>query len=290
MKVLILGAGSLGIYVGVSFLKEGNEVHFVGGRKLRDTNTKIFLDDQVYHLNNVFINSASKDLVYDIVFITCKLFSLKSILSYYEKSKILTKYCFICTNGFLDKKLLRGIIEYSYFIEFIIFNGYKLTGSSLLLNSKNTEWFIEKSLNSDMVIELMVDNNIPCVSIDNFQSRRVEKFIMNAATNALSALHLKTLYELWVSEKYRNEVEDLLHEAYQVMHTRYKIRSFEETKEELFSFMSKMNHYSSMCDDLKKGETEIDYINGYIIKLAKDTGTFTPKNDELVLRIKGIAS
>ncbi|MDQ7038409.1 MAG: ketopantoate reductase C-terminal domain-containing protein, partial [Aquificota bacterium] len=47
------------------------------------------------------------------------------------------------------------------------------------------------------------------------------------------------------------------------------------------------SHYPSMLEDIRRGRTEIDSLNGAIVKLGKEFGVPTPVNETVTLLVKG---
>jgi ketopantoate reductase len=79
-KVLICGAGSIGIYLGVMLHARRHDVILFGNRKLRNVGDQLFVNSEIYAVHpKVF--SLSQNERYDFILITTKLYDLRNIIA-----------------------------------------------------------------------------------------------------------------------------------------------------------------------------------------------------------------
>jgi len=118
-----------------------------------------------------------------------------------------------------------------------------------------------------------------------------EKIVYNCALNPLGALFEKTYGELADNPRTRELMEKVIEEAYEVIGAE-GIKTFHEDAEEYKRhFFEKLlpptrGHYPSMLEDLKKGKTEIEALNGALVELARRRGLFLPVNEFLTKMVK----
>ncbi len=118
-----------------------------------------------------------------------------------------------------------------------------------------------------------------------------DKIIYNSALNPLGAL-FEVNYGKLAENPYTKEIMDrIIDEIFEVLKVG-DIETFWESSEEYKKvFYEKLipptaEHYPSMLEDIKRGKTEIDSLNGAIVKLGKKLGISTPINEFITKLIK----
>jgi len=116
------------------------------------------------------------------------------------------------------------------------------------------------------------------------------KALYNAALNPLGAI-LGVNYGKLANESSWKIIEKIIEEAFCVANAK-GVELFWETPEEYLDYLSNeqlpptAQHRPSMLHDLKKGKTEIDFLNGAFVKLGKERGIETPVNETVVNLVK----
>lgn len=118
-----------------------------------------------------------------------------------------------------------------------------------------------------------------------------DKIIYNSALNPLGAL-LEVNYGTLAENPHTRRIMDaIIDEIFSVLKAG-KIETFwEGPKEFKETFYGKLipptaGHYPSMLEDIKRGRTEIDSLNGAIVKLGRKFGVPTPVNEAVTLLVK----
>ncbi len=118
-----------------------------------------------------------------------------------------------------------------------------------------------------------------------------DKIIYNSALNPLGAL-FEVNYGALAENLYTRELMDrVIEEIFEVAKAG-NIPSFWNSAEEYKKvFYGKLvsptaAHYPSMLEDIKKGKTEIDALNGAIVELGKKFGVPTPTNEFITKMVK----
>lgn len=118
-----------------------------------------------------------------------------------------------------------------------------------------------------------------------------EKVIYNCALNPLGALFSATYGQIAENPHTREIIDGIIDEIFEVL-TVSNIQTFHASSQKYKEhFYNKLlpptaEHYPSMLEDLKRGRTEIDALNGAIVKLAIKAGMKAPINQVITNMIK----
>jgi len=115
------------------------------------------------------------------------------------------------------------------------------------------------------------------------------KLIVNAAINPLTAIHDRKNGQLLTSCSVRSTMKKVVAEAVAVARA-HGIDPGDDSLDLVFTTCRKTrNNTSSMLQDLRRGRpTEISAINGFLVREGKALGIPTPKNREMVERIRAL--
>jgi 2-dehydropantoate 2-reductase len=138
-----------------------------------------------------------------------------------------------------------------------------------------------------------LDNaGIPSRASDNIMREIWHKVLYNIALNPLSAIFGVSYGEIADNPHTRWLVKQMISEAFQVAKASGQsldINTVDEYLEILWNqkLPSTRDHISSMLQDILRGKkTEIDYINGTIVKRGAKHGVETPYNSAVVSMVK----
>ena len=114
------------------------------------------------------------------------------------------------------------------------------------------------------------------------------KLILNAALNAISAVTHATYGEVVAVPELRETIRQLVNECVAVARAGDVGLPEVDFVEMVLSFGEKAQDvYSSTAQDLKRGKrTEIDALNGYIVRRGLELGVPTPLNQSLHALVK----
>lgn len=284
-KILVCGAGAVGIYLGTLLFQNNNHVELFGRRKLKEVQEKVQIDKRVFPAP-ARIFRLPKNKSYDFVFITTKLYDSKKIIKSVLIHKIKTNIVACVQNGLVDNSKYEKLLK-QRIIPLSVFSGYQIEKDMLKTSPTPVGWKTENSKEGRQVSKLLFSSGVNCTSDPNYNSIRAEKAIVNCSLNALSAVEHKQLSKLFETEKTRNKIEKLFTEAYTILHEKYQLDKPEKIKQRLYKNWSGINHYSSTCQDIDSGrKTEINFLNGYLVKLGKELHIPTPENESITQAIK----
>jgi 2-dehydropantoate 2-reductase len=119
-----------------------------------------------------------------------------------------------------------------------------------------------------------------------------KKLLANIAINAISALCNFRVGEIFDTPETEETILEALDEAARVAQAEGVDVNVDETKEVLYRITGKggtgSNRSGMLVDVLNKRKTEIDFINGAIVRLGKKHGISTPVNKTLTAAVKGL--
>ena len=121
-----------------------------------------------------------------------------------------------------------------------------------------------------------------CSESENLQNVLWQKLLINCAINPLTAIHNVKNGEL-AAAKYPEDIVQVVEEVCSVAlceGVQLDLKAMKTLVNEVISKTAK--NTSSMLQDIQNNKTtEIDYINGYIVKLVQKPGLVVNKNNEL---------
>jgi len=288
MKITIIGPGAIGLLL-ASSLEELNDVSMLVKKKHYDELNKNDLwikKGETKRKINAKIITKMEDP--EVVIIAVKSYDLQiteKILRTF-KGKII-----ICQNGLkmLDYNpensndvlaIVTSVGAVSLKLGITEFMG---TGNTVIGNLNGTghgTWNLENLFSKEYFEILPVTNIVEHIWL---------KATINSAINPIASFHNLRNGKL-SKEKYWKSVEELLKESVMIAKAN-NIEFPESPLEATKRIIDKTpNNLCSMLQDLKKGQkTEIDEINGIIVKTGRKYNLVTPMNDEYLQKVKSIS-
>jgi 2-dehydropantoate 2-reductase len=285
-RILVFGAGSIGIFLGTKLYAAGHDVMLYGRRKLQSLTELIFINGEAYKLPpRLYQISADNDC--DYIFVTTKLYDTQKAVEDIIKSQIPSKIFVFVQNGIVENNFYGELKHHPGLVTISVFNGYNLTQNQIIVRETKTGLKVEDTFAGKQVCKLLISVGINCSPSSEIEQIRACKFLFNSATNALSAIEKKSLGDLIIDEKLKKIVDGIIKEGWEVLKDEYNLPTITSLKEDIYSKIRQVReHYSSMYQDLtSRRKTEIEFLNGLIIKLGKKKGIPTPYNQKVYRRI-----
>lgn len=140
--------------------------------------------------------------------------------------------------------------------------------------------------------ELLNSSGIPSQYVEDLKPYLWEKMLYNCALNPLSALFDVPYGVLYENEETRKIMEEVVSEIFEValsegveMRWKNPMDYFEYFGKHLIPPTA--SHMASMREDLRRGsKTEIEFMNGYIVRMGNKRGIPVPVNTMLTLMIR----
>ena len=124
---------------------------------------------------------------------------------------------------------------------------------------------------------------------DNIKEKQWLKLAINCVINPITALENIDNGQL-LNDKFQAQITALILEIIAIAAFENIEFNFNELREKIMAVaQSTAQNCSSMRSDiLNKRKTEIDYINGYIVKVANRMNFSVPENEKLLREIKAL--
>ena len=291
LKVAVMGAGAVGCYFGGMLARAGHDVTFIARPQhveaiLRDglrMETKSF--DERVRLHAVADASGAKDA--DLV-----LFCVKSrdteaagraIRPYLRPDTLV-----LCLqNGVDNADRLRAVLPDQPVAAAVVYVATEMAGPGHLKHHGRGELVIEPATASERVAHALCEAGVPTETSCNVRGALWLKLIINCAYNAVSAIAQKPYGENVKGEGIPDVMRDVVDECLAVARADgvEVPGDVHATTRKLVESMP--SQYSSTAQDLARGKpTEIDFLNGYVVRRGQALGIATPANRVLWALVK----
>ena len=288
MDIIILGAGAIGSLYGAK-LSKLNDVVLVARKNHADIINRKGLkitgfENKTYRLKAMpKIKKIEKNT---LIILTTKVYdsekAIKPIKNLLKKNNIV-----LCLqNGYGSEEIVKKIIGKKC----TVLRGVTSVGTNFLkpgaIKMNNIGYTaIEKSRKSQEIAQNFSECGLKAYVSKNIKKDVWKKLFMNCVLNPITGIFKIRNYEI-VDEKLRPLRDEITKECIAVAKKDGFKFSFKSV-ESIIDRVRKSNNYSSMYQDLLKGKkTEIDYLNGAVVRLGKKYGIKCPINESLVMMIK----
>jgi 2-dehydropantoate 2-reductase len=286
MKIQIMGAGALGCLFGALIQNAGFEVVFVARGEQYKALTKSLRVSGLVELE-MEVNAVRKPENADITFVTVKAYDTESagkqlaevdpgivcsLQNGIGNEEILQKYC---------RRVLGGVTSYG--ANLVTFGHIRYAGEGYTYVGEMNG---EISEDAETVANILRNSGIRAEAVSDITFRLWAKAVVNAAINPVTALckvkngRIIEDLNLWeVAREVAREGEEVMRRMGFEFDAVSEVRKVAEMTAE---------NRSSMLQDIERGKkTEVDFINGAIVKKGEDLGIDCKTNRILTLLIKG---
>ena len=235
-KVLICGAGSIGIFLGAKVYSKNHEVYLFGRRKLKaaeNERNEIFINNKKFRMP-LQIYEMPRKARYDFIFITSKIYDLDKVIMLISKSKLKGKIFIGIQNGLVDTSRYKKILHNTRITPICIFGGFKIEKNKLKSLHTSIGWITENSKNGKEISKFLLSCGILCVAKKNFNVFRAEKMIVNCTLNGLSAIEKRTFKQLFSKKETAERISGLFDECYNILKREYYLDKQDKMKKRFF--------------------------------------------------------
>lgn len=312
MKIVIFGAGSIGCYVGGKLAAIDNEVILYGRERLKKVidehglrlthfefpEVKLSPEDINYSTDLACLNDA------ELVLLTVK--SQDTEKSLHEIKPHLNSEAIVVSlqNGVNNPVLLKAVLPQMKTAGGMVpYNVVNLDKGHFHCGTEG-ELIFERHFETGLLKEKCISAGLPTKLTDNIQSVLWGKILLNL-NNALNVLSDKPLKEQLSDRNYRRVLAKCIDEARGIIENAgIEVIKVGKVPPKLITKILRLPNFafqsiakgmlkidpqarSSMWEDLHGGRnTEIDYINGAVIDLAKKNNMEAPINSYIVSLVK----
>ncbi len=297
MKILIYGAGSLGLSF-AHYLHNNEEVVAIAKQERAEAirkNSLTFIKNKTEYKDaiDIYDNINDIDINPDVIFLSVKSFDIDDALNDI-KSKYKNPTIFTIQNGVYAERKIQEI-----FSDRNLIAGSSMIGAKII-NNNTVEEFVNKGVTlgsltpeADVKVKLFADvlqkSGLNVVISDNIWRDKWRKLIYYCAGSTINSLtgtrDLEDVHLQWMSKRIINEIV----QVGKHLDLNFDI---EEVGDGVFDFLMNFKPESwsaSVGEDLRKGKTtEIDFLNGYIVKLSEKFNTDATLNKMLYSLVKTI--
>ncbi len=295
LKVAVMGAGAVGCYYGGMLARAGHEVVLIARPQHVQAIARSGLRLQTQTIDEHIALAASSEAE-AVQGAQLVLFCVKSTDT--EAAGVLMRpylsddSLVLCLqNGVDNAERLRDVLPGQQVAQAVVYVATEMAGPGHVKHHGRGELVIEPCSAGDAVAQALIAAGVPVQISGNVRGELWAKLILNCAYNAVSAItqlpYGKTVKGAGVEELMRDVVAECLAVAtadgVQVPgDVDAAVRKIAETMP---------GQYSSTAQDLARGKrSEIDYLNGLVVRRGEALGVATPANRVLWALVKLLES
>lgn len=149
------------------------------------------------------------------------------------------------------------------------------------------ELVLGPSLASESIAKEFTQSGVPTTVSETVRAVLWEKLVLNCAYNALSAVPQLSYHRLLQVEGTHEVICDVVGECVAVAEALGIALPADMMERTMALALAIPNQLSSTAQDLARGKpTEIDYLNGYVVRKGRESGVPTPANLVLQVMVK----
>jgi 2-dehydropantoate 2-reductase len=294
MKVAVVGAGAVGCYYGGMLARAGHDVTLIGRPQHVEAIERqgLRLETQTFD-ERIRVSASSEGSAVrgaQLVLFCVKSTDTESAAAAIKPHLAPDALLLSLQNGVENADRLRAILSQDV-LAAVVYIGTEMAGPGHVRHHGRGELIIERSRASDEVAQALIAAGVPTDISDNVRGALWAKLILNCAYNALSAItqlpYGRLVQGAGISAVMRDVVDECLAVAKADDVTipgdvDAAIRKIAETVP---------GQYSSTAQDLARGKpSEIDHLNGVIVRRGEALGVATPVNRVLHAIVKLLES
>ena len=294
MKVAVMGAGAVGCYYGGMLARAGHDVTLIGRPQHVEAINRqgLRLESQAFDERIPVLASTEASAVQSaqLVLFCVKSTDTESAAAAIRPHLAPDALVLSLQNGIENADRLRAVLSQGV-LAAVVYIGTEMSSPGHVRHHGRGELVIEPSQASDGVAQALIAAAVPTTISDNVRGELWTKLILNCAYNALSAISQLPYGRLVEGEGITAVMRDVVDECLAVAKADEvtipgdidaAVRRIAETVPD---------QYSSTAQDLARGKrTEIDHLNGLILRRGDARGVATPANRLLHAVVKLIES
>jgi 2-dehydropantoate 2-reductase len=290
MQVAVIGAGAVGCYYGGLLLRAGHDVTFIGRPAHVDAINAhgLLLDTQFFkgYLPAKAATDAASLASPDLVLFCVKSAdteeagrSLAGCLR--RETSVLS-----LQNGVDNPQRLRKLTGHPV-IPAVVYVGSEMAGPGHVRHHGGGNIAIGAAPASEALAQTFGAAGIRTTIADDIEVTQWSKLVTNCAFNALSAVAGIPYGPMLEVEGTRDVVASAVQEAVMVARAS-GVSMPEDILEQILKIPAAMpNQMSSTAQDVARGKpSEIDFLNGYVVRKGAELGVPTPTNQALQVMVK----
>ncbi len=294
MKIAVMGAGAVGCYYGFKLARAGHDVVLIGRPQhieaIERQGLRLQTQTLDLHIHVSASTEASAVQRAQLVLFCVKSGDTESGAAAIRPHLAPDALVLSLQNGVENADRLRALLPQQV-IAAAVYIGVEMVGPGHVRHHGRGELVIEPSLASDDVARALIAAGVPTEISDNVRGALWAKLILNCAYNALSAITQLPYGRLVKGEGVTAVMRDVVGECAAVAKADSVILPGDVDEAVRKIAETVPGQYSSTAQDLARGKrSEIDHLNGLIVRRGEALGIATPTNRLLHSLVKLIES
>ncbi|APW38077.1 2-dehydropantoate 2-reductase [Rhodoferax koreense] len=295
MKIAVMGAGAVGCYYGGMLARAGHEVVLIGRPQhveavLRDG---LLLDTQTFtaHVPMAASTDASAVAGAALVLFCVKSTDTESAAAEMRPHLLPGALLLSLQNGVDNADRLQAALPDQEVAASVVYVASEMAGPGHIRHHGRGELVLAATKTTPQVAAMLTDAGVPTEVSDNVAGALWAKLILNCAYNALSAIAQLPYGRVVAGEGVPAVMRDVVDECVAVARANgVRLPGDPHVAVEQL-VLSMPNQYSSTAQDMARGKrSEIDHLNGYVMRRGEALGVATPVNRALHTLVKLIES
>lgn len=291
LKVTVMGAGAVGCYFGGMLARAGHDVTLVARPAhveaiVRDglrLETKTFDE----HVRVRAVTEPGAAQAADVVLFCVKSMDTESAGRQLKPFLRPDTLVLCLQNGVDNADRLRAVLPEHAVAAAVVYVATEMAGPGHLRHHGRGELVIEPAAASERVAQALRVAGVPTDISDNVRGALWLKLILNCAYNAVSAIAQRPYGENVQGEGVWDVMRDVVDECLAVAKAEGVSVPGDAHAAMRTLVQSMPGQYSSTAQDLARGKpTEIDFLNGYVVRRGQALGIPTPANRVLWALVK----
>ncbi|MFM0023790.1 ketopantoate reductase family protein [Paraburkholderia azotifigens] len=294
MKVAVMGAGAVGCYYGGMLARAGHEVVLIGRPQHVEAigRNGLHLEAQSFDEHIPLTASTRASAVQGAKLVLFCVKSTDTQSAALEIKPFLAPDTLVLSlqNGVENADEVRKVITQPVAAA-VVYVATEMAGPGHVRHHGRGELVIEPSSASADVAQALIAAGVPTEISDNVRGALWAKLILNCAYNALSAITQLPYGRLVKGEGVTTVMRDIVDECLAVAKADGVTIPGDVDKAVRMIAETMPGQYSSTAQDLSRGKrSEIDHLNGLIVRRGDALGVATPSNRLLHTLVKLIES
>jgi 2-dehydropantoate 2-reductase len=290
-QVAVMGAGAVGCYFGGMLARAGHDVTLIARPQHVQAIERDGLRMQTKTFDEHVRLKASSDAGAvagaDVVLFCVKSTDTESAGAQITPHLRPDALVLCLQNGVDNADRLRKVLPEHAVSAAVVYVATEMAGPGHLKHHGRGELVIEPMANSQAVARALVAAGVPTEVSDNVRSALWLKLVLNSAFNAVSAIAQLPYGEAVKGEGVWDAIRDVIEECIAVAKAEGVVLPGDVHATAVKLIASIPAQYSSTAQDLARGKpTEIDFLNGHIVKRGEALGVPTPANRVLWALVK----
>jgi 2-dehydropantoate 2-reductase len=291
LKVAVMGAGAVGCYFGGMLARAGHDVTLIARLQHVEAIQRdgLHMETKTFDEHVRLKASTDADAIAGADFV---LFCVKStdteLAGAQIKPHLRPEALLLCLqNGVDNADRLRTVLPEHAVSAAVVYVATEMAGAGHLKHHGRGELVIEPTARSQALAQALVAAGVPTEVSDNVRGALWVKLILNSAFNAVSAIAQLPYGEAVKGEGVWDAIRDVIDECIAVAKAEGVGLPADVHAIAVRLIESIPAQYSSTAQDIARGKpTEIDFLNGHIVKRGEALGISTPANRMLWALVK----